>query len=155
MNRGHGMVTHTQAELDAAFADLEHLLGESRPQVERVGGSLACTLCGGSVFEFSPRTCDNVCVSCGAVHAGLSLPIHCHYTNSARRPTNYKRIHHWHERISQLLLCESPIPDEHFEIIREKLTDGTYSVINKDCIRAVLRSLDMQLYIASVKYLMI
>jgi hypothetical protein len=42
---------------------------------------------------------------------------------------------------------ESQIPHEQMFAIAEKLCDGTYSVINKDTVRAVLRSLNMQLYI--------
>ena len=64
-----------------------------------------------------------------------------------KRCSNYKRIHHWHERISQLLLLESEIPQNEMLQIAEKLCDGSHSVINKDSVRAVLRSLGMQLYI--------
>ena len=61
--------------------------------------------------------------------------------------SNYKRIHHWHERISQLLLAETAIPADEFGRIAQRLLDGTYAVLNKDSIRAVLRSLNMQLFI--------
>ena len=142
------MVAHTQADLDAAFADLEHLLGERFvPETTNSSGEKACAVCGHFDFELAPRTCDYVCICCGCVQPGIRLPAVAHASNAGHRPTNYKRIHHWHERISQLLLCESHIPDEHFELIREKLVDGTYSIINKDCIRSVLRSMNMQLYI--------
>ena len=63
------------------------------------------------------------------------------------RGSNYKRIHHFHERISQLLLLESQIPDREMLLIAQKLCDGTVDTLNKDTIRAVLRSLNMQLYI--------
>ena len=63
------------------------------------------------------------------------------------RGSNYKRIHHWHERISQLLLAESRIPAEDMLQIGEKLCDGSHTTIDKDTIRAVLRSLNMQQYI--------
>ena len=59
--------------------------------------------------------------------------------------SNYKRLHHFHERISQLMLQESVIPKEHFESITHKLRE--YPVINKSSVRAVLRSLKMQKYI--------
>ena len=65
----------------------------------------------------------------------------------ASNSSNYKRIHHWHERISQLLITESPIPDEEFIQIAAKLLEGGFTVINKDVIRTILRSLNMQLYI--------
>jgi len=63
------------------------------------------------------------------------------------RGSNYKRIHHWHERISQLFIHESQIPGHEMLLIAEKLCDGTHQVLNKDSIRSVLRSLNMQLYI--------
>ena len=63
------------------------------------------------------------------------------------KSSNYKRIHHWHERISQLLLLESHIPTQHMLQIGERLLDGTYTILNKDTVRAVLRSLNMQVYI--------
>ena len=69
------------------------------------------------------------------------------------KSSNYKRIHHWHERISQLLLMESRIPDAEMLQIGSRLLSGEYAVINKDTIRAVLRSLKMQPYIE--KYLQI
>ena len=65
----------------------------------------------------------------------------------SRKCSNYKRIHHWHERISQLLLQESQIPDEDMLRIGEKLCESPDNIINKDRVRAVLRSLNMQTYI--------
>ena len=41
----------------------------------------------------------------------------------------------------------SQIPHREFDLIAAKLCDGTHAVLNKDSIRAVLRSLNMQLYI--------
>ena len=61
--------------------------------------------------------------------------------------TKYKRIHHWHERISQLQLHESFIPNDQMLQIATVLCDGSHKVINKDVIREVLRSLKMQQYI--------
>ena len=138
------MATHSQADLDAAFADLAYLLGESE---EDGNVPCRCTVCGSYNFEHAARTCDNVCIDCGCVHYGLRLPYFQHVYNNAIHPTNYKRIHHFHERISQLMLHESQIPDVEFELIRQKFAESTYTVINKDNIRAVLRSLKMQLYI--------
>ena len=63
------------------------------------------------------------------------------------KSSNYKRVHHWHERISQLLLMESEIPCEQMLQIGRELCSGKYKAINKDSVRAVLRSLKMQLYI--------
>ena len=67
--------------------------------------------------------------------------------NVPTRTSNYKRIHHWHERLSQLMLMESQIPPEHMVAIAEKLLDGSQTIVSKDTIRAVLRSLGLQVYI--------
>jgi len=42
---------------------------------------------------------------------------------------------------------ESQIPQDQMLQIAQKLCDGSYTVVNKDAVRAVLRSLGMQLYI--------
>ena len=133
-----------QAAVDAAFADLDHLLERSEPPRGNT-----CVNCGSSDLE----RCSNVgqtvvfcmvCNMCGAEQpGGVEEQVSFVYINSS----NYKRIHHWRERISQLLLCESAIPTDHFLQIAERLCDGSYTIINKDVIRTVLRSLKMQLYI--------
>jgi len=143
------MVVHDQADLDAHFASMDHLLALERPDPVRVTG--ACVGCGGGHFVYNgPCTGhpgSRVCTNCGIVENvvvfwetmyGRSVPTKC---------SNYKRIHHWHERISQLLLLESQIPHAEMVQIAEKLCDGTHQSINKDSVRAVLRSLNMQLYI--------
>ena len=137
-----------QDAVDAAFADLERLLEERRPEP----ASRACVGCGGVHFDrvSNPghvHSYYDVCAGCGAVvnntfGAGDAARFPPRTTSS-----NYKRIHHWHERVSQLLLQESPIPHDDFVKIAERLLDGTHTVINKDVIRSVLRSLNMQLYI--------
>jgi hypothetical protein len=88
-----------------------------------------------------------VCDDCGVVQPGYVIYEQMYGSLLPRRNSNYKRIHHWHERISQLLLMESQIPHDQMLRIAEKLCDGTHSVVNKDSVRAVLRSLGMQLYI--------
>ena len=137
----------TQSEVDAAFAALDECLAarDTTPQ----GG---CRNCGSFAFDrgSNPGTnCGyyNFCRDCGAVAAegyGLSD----NWATTPSRPfSNYKRIHHFHERVSQLLLHESQIPDEHFLQIAQRLLDGSHPIINKDVIRGVLRSLNFQLYI--------
>ena len=138
------MAYDDQAAVDAAFADLDGLLAERRPLDERS----VCLGCGGTHLE----KCANpghvevyyyCCVDCGIMQP-------CGAVGAITTPctrSNYKRIHHWHERVSQLMLCESRIPDADFERIAQRICDGTHTVINKDVIRAVLRSLNMQIYI--------
>ena len=138
--------TYTQEELDAAFADMDHLLSTERP----VPGNdyHKCIACGDSSLGTDTPGGPAVCRACGVVQPGIWFGQDWDAELLATRcGSNYKRIHHWHERISQLLLMESPIPDEEFIQIAARLCDGTHTVINKDVIRSVLRSLKMQLYI--------
>lgn len=135
--------------LDLAFNDLEHLLLHKELPDSR--NNLCCVGCGGVYFSYSGNNSSypgsRVCDLCGIVQpdcvffetmCGFDLP---------KRSSNYKRIHHWHERISQLLLLESEIPFDHMLQIANKLCDGTYAFIDKSVVREVLRSLNMQKYI--------
>jgi len=141
----HAMFADQDA-VDAAFADLDSLLLQREPP--RTG----CHNCGGDVFQRGTNpghVCAyfDVCVACGCI-ANETFGM----GDAARFPprhstSNYKRIHHWHERVSQLMLAESAIPDDQFLQIAECFLDGSHTVINKDAIRGVLRSLNMQLYI--------
>ena len=137
----------SQDEVDAAFAALDEYLAERQPLP--VDG---CANCGGTVFDRGSNPGANcgyydVCRSCGCVASHGFGFSDSWASGPARHSSNYKRIHHWHERISQLLLHESEIPYEHFLQIAERLLDGSHPVVNKDVIRGVLRSLNMQLYI--------
>ena len=134
-----------QAAVDAAFADLDDLLDDRTPETR------SCPGCGCTVFDRCSNPGTGIqyyecCRDCGAVQTRSFGVVQ---TTLARRcpSSNYKRIHHFHERISQLLMCESRIPDDQFLQIAERLCDGSHAVINKDVIRGVLRSLNMQLYI--------
>ncbi len=142
-------IVHSQHDLDSYFADMEHLLSRERPEPGRFGSH--CIACGCTSIVYSSCTSSHpgsaVCDRCGAVqHSsvywnfmyGATIPV---------KTSNYKRIHHWHERISQLLLQESQIPHGQLLQIARLLCDGSHKVINKDVIRAVLRSLNMQQYI--------
>lgn len=137
--------TYTQEDIDRAFADLDSILATERPTPHQPTG--VCVQCGhASLVRASAFDGETVCDACGVIQPGVNLPTE-YYFPLPRKYSNYKRIHHWHERISQLLLLESAIPDQDFRLIATKLCDGTHPVLNKDCIRAVLRSLNMQLYI--------
>ena len=144
------LVTDDQAALDLAFADLDHLLAEkhaapySRP---------ACCnpLCRSIEFEFCGPSDGypgaRVCLRCACVQPGPVFFETQYGQVLPTRSSNYKRVHHWHERISQLLLMESEIPDTEMLEIAEKLCSGAYTVLNKDNIREVLRSVNKQSYI--------
>ena len=147
--RDHAMVACTQADVDSAFADMEYLLAHDRPApFARSGG---CVNCGGCNFVYNGSTTaypgSRVCDDCGVVDSANVYWETMYGCLTPTKSSNYKRIHHWHERISQLLLMESAIPPSQMLQIAQKLCDGTYDVLNKDTVRAVLRSLNMQLYI--------
>jgi hypothetical protein len=144
-----GGVAYDQQLLDLVFADLDDLLAAERPVASEFCG--ICVSCGGARLTYAGSGTSHpgslVCDSCGVVQPGVVFYETMYGNDYTHKSSNYKRIHHWHERISQLLLMESQIPYDQMLAIAEKLCDGTHSVINKDTVRAVLRSLNMQLYI--------
>lgn len=143
------MLAYDQDLLDMVFSDLDYLL--DRGSGDREGGAGTCVAChrDGLLYEgpSSSHPGASVCNACGVVQPGPVIFEHMCGRRVNTRSSNYKRIHHWHERVSQLLLTESQIPGEHMLLIAERLCDGTHTVICKDAIRAVLRSLGMQIYI--------
>ena len=142
-------MAYDQQLLDMVFDDLDHLLAAERPVACESRSN--CIACGGARLDYAGSSSSHpgslVCDHCGVVQPGLVFYESMYGRDLARRSGNYKRIHHWHERVSQLLLLESEIPHDQMLAIAQKLCDGTYTVINKDAVRAVLRSLNMQLYI--------
>tara|TARA_R100000951_G_scaffold107998_1_gene103880 strand:+ start:4458 stop:5498 length:1041 start_codon:yes stop_codon:yes gene_type:complete len=142
-------VAYDQQLLDLVFADLDDLLAAERPVA--CESRSTCLDCGGSQLSYAGSGTSHpgslVCDCCGVVQPGIVFYETMYGNDVVRKSSNYKRIHHWHERISQLLLMESQIPHDQMLAIAEKLCDGTYTVLNKDTVRSVLRSLNMQLYI--------
>lgn len=143
------MVVYNQDELDAAFADMDTLLSANRG--DPVHFPNRCINCGRSEFVYNGpchgHPGSRICNTCGVVERGCVFWETMYGKGLPVTSSNYKRIHHWHERISQLILSESQIPPVDMYKIGQKLCDGSYSVVNKDNIRAVLRSLKMQKYI--------
>jgi len=142
------MQVTTQEDVDRAFADLDVLLSADRPtRSDRPG----CISCHGNRFYFNSRSSscpgEMVCDDCGVCQNNLVFFETMYGNSMPRKSSNYKRIHHWHERVSQLLLLESEIIPEHMLQIGQRLCSGEFTVINKDTIRSVLRSLNMQPYI--------
>lgn len=141
----HAALTR-QEEIDEAFAVLDEYLGKN----DTVNTTRSCVNCNGTDFTVGNEGHSStlrVCRTCGLVQPGIDFSSFESHNYIRRKTSNYKRVHHFHERISQLLLNESSIPNAQFVLIARKLCDGTYSVINKDSIRAVLRSLNLQIYI--------
>jgi len=153
MTQQHGMVAYTQqADVDSAFSDYDSALLTLCPRPAYASrDALLCVSCGHSHFTYN-NTGGNepgarVCDTCGAVQPGPIIFEHMFAKTVPTRTSNYKRIHHFHERQSQFMLMESQIPPEHMLAIAEKLLDGSHTVVSKDSIRTVLRSLGLQVYI--------
>ena len=135
-----------------AVADFDAMLDDSRSDGPTLPSAhVVCRGCGGQCFEHGSSAGGDagarVCKDCGVVVPGVVVYEHMYGNRIPVRTSNYKRIHHWHERISQLMLHETLIPSEDMLQIGNRLLDGTFSYINKDVIRAVLRSLGKQVYI--------
>lgn len=127
-------------DIESIFAvadSLRNLGGDT----DNPGSCSACGLHGTLILCYKDG--HEVCTECGCVQANSI------YENCADCPilccSNYKRLHHFHERISQLLLQETPIPHDEFAQIEVRLAKEP--VLNKAVIRQVLRSLKMQKYI--------
>lgn len=156
MPHSDAMVDETYAEqedVDKYFADYANALCTLHPRPAlATRDALLCVCCGGSDFTYDTAVNGGVagarvCNECGAVQPGNIIHEYLYGRTITTRTSNYKRIHHWHERLSQLMLMESQIPPEHMLAIGEKLLDGSHAVASKDAIRSVLRSLGLQVYI--------
>ena len=141
-----------QQDVDRAFAEFDRarLLVSPHP-APALRNAMLCVSCGSDRYTYNNSGASDagarVCDDCGVVQPGNVIFEHMFGRLCSTRTSNYKRIHHWHERVSQLLIMESRIPPAHMLAIGEKLLDGSHSVISKDTIRAVLRSLNLQVYI--------
>ena len=136
--------------IELAFRDYDDLLRAERPTAptNTADGCVACgehTLC--HATSGTPWPGSLVCETCGAVQARTVLYEYMYGRHVPTRFSNYKRIHHWHERVSQLLLLESEIPVEKLQIICKSICASKIDVLSKCNIRQVLRSLGMQQYI--------
>ena len=141
-----------QADVDRAFAEFDRarLLVSPHP-APALRDAMLCVGCGSDRYTYNNSgACEagaRVCDDCGVVQPGNVIFEHMFGRRCATKSSNYKRIHHWHERVSQMLIMESRIPPEHMLAIGERLLDGSHAIISKDTIRGVLRSLNLQVYI--------
>lgn len=110
-----------------------------------------CRNCGGCEIVYSTAGSGHagaaVCSACGAVLDDIVIFERMRGCVLSKRHSNYRRIHHAHERISQLLIQETPIPAADLVAIGEALLERKVRTLNKASIRGVLRSLSMQRYI--------
>ena len=88
-----------------------------------------------------------MCNDCGCVQDQVVFFETAYGSRIPTKTSNYKRLHHWHERISQFLLHESPIPNDEMLRIGSRLLDGSYDCVGKDAVREVLRVLGLQRHI--------
>ena len=134
------------ADLDAAL-DLEGLSEDRRIDLP----SHCCVHCGGMEIITSCRDSSwvgaQVCALCGVVQPGLVSFERMGRPRVGAPCSNYKRIHHLHERVSQLLLQETDIPPDDMLAIGKVLLSGQYTVCSKETVRQSLRSLGLQKYI--------
>ena len=141
-----------QADVDNAFAEFDRasLLITPHP-APALRDAMLCVSCGSDRYSYNNSgSCEagsRVCDDCGVVQPGNVIFEHMFGRRCSTKSSNYKRIHHWHERVSQMLIMESRIPPEHMVVIGEKLLNGSHTIISKDTIRTVLRSLNLQVYI--------
>ena len=110
-----------------------------------------CRYCGCrriSVDDSAGCRGSRVCDGCGAVQDTVVFDELIGMPPMGVRPSNYRRVHHFHERVSQLLCRESQVPAASMLLICERLLEGKERVIlSKDVVRQVLRHLKMQIYI--------
>lgn len=135
----------SDVDLDAIWNTIDKLLAAQRPEPERPRSIHECRFCH-AVGYLRTHYADGCisCEKCGMVNDDVILEnALCGY----RSRSNYKRVHHWHERLSQYLLKESLIPAHDMQRIVEKINEQGICTLNKVTIRQVLRSLKMQKYI--------
>ena len=134
-----------------AFADMELALALERDSVPLPKrDNTVCPNCddGRLVYFCSGgHPGSAVCDACGCVLDGLVLYGQMYGVRLTTRHSNYKRIHHFHERISQLLLLETQIPLIDMLDIAESFKTGGYTTLDKATVRAILRSVNKQNWI--------
>ena len=102
--------------------EIERLYKIAQPYLQsnetQVCNTTSCPRCGPHSFlSWCYKNADYICTSCGLVvwermdEQLLARSLHW------VQPGNYKRVHHFHERISQLLIHETHIPNEDFKKI--------------------------------------
>jgi hypothetical protein len=106
--------------------------------------SNGCLRCGHDDLVLCYADGCYVCPECGEVSM---QQIFEKAWDFCRKFSNYKRIHHFHEHVSQFNLAESSIPEDDMRLIVAQIKEEAFTAINKTNIRKVLRHLKMQHYI--------
>lgn len=141
---GCEMAPDSEEALRVGFADMERALCADR-EVPRCDPD-SCAFCGSHDMLYCSSTSGHPgsrsCVQCGAVEAGNVYYERMYGKAPPRKHSNYKRVHHWAERLSQFRLLESEIPPQDMLQIGRVLLSGAYTSLTKDNIRHALRSLN-------------
>lgn len=108
----------------------------------------ACAECKGYNVLLNEELGHYSCADCGVVQSWS------YYVESwddqeritVRPRDGYKPIHHWHERMAQYHLQETPICAEHWGAILAALRAAKPRALCKETLRRVLRSIKLQRY---------
>ena len=143
----------TTRDFDLALSDLDYLLEQRHAGTDVECANNSTCMCGARDFHYagsgSPWPGSLLCTRCGCVQ-NSSVPVFYETMYGSFltcRSSNYKRIHHFHERLSQLVLGETNIPKHDMLCIARALCANGPTTITKDSVRKVLRPLKMQRYI--------
>jgi len=142
-------VVYNDEFVRCAFADMDTAMDLERADVPKRDNTVCPNCDNGRLVYFCSggHPGSAVCDNCGCVLGGLVLYGQMYGVRLTTRHSNYKRIHHFHERISQLLLLETQIPAVDMLAIAEGFKAGGYAILDKANVRAVLRSLKKQNWI--------
>jgi hypothetical protein len=130
MHHQHARSMAADYSLDdlAAFREYDDALaldgdGLPPPPEPHRAAAPACRNCGGGQVVYSNSGSGHsgapVCAACGAVLDDLVIFERMRGAMLPTRHSNYRRINHAHERISQLLIQETPIPAADLIVIGE------------------------------------
>ena len=123
-----------QEDVDKYFADYADAMHTLHPRPAHASrDALLCVNCGSAHYTYDTSVNGGVagarvCDECGAVQPGNIIHEYLYGRTITTRTSNYKRIHHWHERISQFLLTETPIPKDHMLQIGEMFQNIQFDV---------------------------
>jgi hypothetical protein len=105
------------------------------PPAPRRAAAPACRNCGARHVVYSNSGSGHsgapVCAACGAVLDDLAIFERMRGVMLPTRHSNYRRIHHAHERISQLLIQDTPIPSADLIAIGERVLEKQLQTLNK------------------------
>jgi hypothetical protein len=132
-----------QYYFDLADSLLQDLAPKGNSGTQR-DNDTCCNRCGSCNMVLCYADGCHVCSDCGEVSL---QPVFERAWNFVRKFSNYKRIHHFHERLSQYLLAESCVPAADMARIQTAFKESKFTTINKTNVRQILRSLKMQRYI--------